>query len=46
LPVVNFIPEAEEDDMFIFPAAMQHDIPLQTSEDFRITISSNIEINA
>ena len=42
----KWVPQAEEDDMFIFPAAMQHDIPLQTSEDFRITISSNIEINA
>ena len=41
----TWIPQAEEDDMIIFPAALQHDIPLQTSEELRITISSNIEIN-
>ena len=41
----KWTPEAQEDDMFIFPAALQHDIPLQTSNELRISISSNVEIN-
>ena len=42
----NWIPNAKEDDMIIFPAALQHDIPLHSSDELRVTISTNIEVNA
>ena len=32
--------------MIIFPAALQHDIPLHSSDELRVTISTNIEVNA
>ena len=36
---------AEEDDMLIFPAAVNHEVPLQgPTKEPRITISSNIKI--
>ena len=37
---------AEEDDMLIFPSAVNHEVPLQgPTKEPRITISSNIRIN-
>ena len=38
--------EAEEDDMFIFPAAINHEIlPQKPTKEPRITISSNIKLS-
>ena len=41
-----WIPPADEDDFVIYPAALKHDIPIQTHTDEpRISIVSNIQIN-
>ena len=35
-------PEIKEDDIFIFPSDVGHDVPAQTTDELRITVAFNV----
>ena len=44
--MARFIFPVEEDDMLIFPAALDHEVsPQEATEEPRITIATNIKTN-